>query len=358
MLLSGYVMVRDPAWPLLLGHSVKNTGGQVSSCGKTVHMGLLYVEMAACRSFGMPISAYTRADAQSDGLQALLASPYFMVPEVAENIELQAIPWCTRGALVWSVSVAMVQACSFHKGLSATERLEAAVAGFIIWDLWSVMSARLEAERGARTGSFSMAPETTQNLQSISLGIISMLLTHEDPGLTFGELFDAICIYLLGNGFAFWCLFFNDNHIPPHTTTTYHRRRHHRPPPPKNTTTILVFFVCLDSGWFWDILGIVWICLDLLGDLAILFYHGCRKAWLRGTMDLPGYPNGASKVASVNCGGRCRTGNWMHVPFAARVPPGLSRASVKHCRILRSLRTRRWPHPPQLSRTSSALKDG
>lgn len=152
------------------GHSNKNTGGQITSSCRTLHLGRVWVDTSACRAFGLPSSAFIRADPQSDTLQALLASPWYMVPGVEGPLDMIPIPWCSRGALLWSLSVAQCWAPCVHKNMTNLERCETALVGFLLWDLWSLVGARMEAERDVRVGSMSMAAETVQNLQSIALG--------------------------------------------------------------------------------------------------------------------------------------------------------------------------------------------
>ena len=152
----------------------------MSSPAKTLHLGEVWVDMSACRAFGLPTSAFIRADSQSDALQALLASPWFMVPDVDGPLDLVPIPWATRGCILWSLSVAQCWAPIVHKSMTDIERMESAIAGFVLWDLWALVSARAEARRDLNVGSLGMAFETMYNLQSCALGLIVLLLTKPD----------------------------------------------------------------------------------------------------------------------------------------------------------------------------------
>lgn len=155
----------------------------MSHPGKTLHLGKVWVDFSAGRAFGLPSAAYLRADAQSDSLQALLASPWYMTPDsrhVGEVLDQVSIPWATRGCLLWSLSVAECYAPLAHKSMSDLERMEASVTGFLLWDMWTLMSARTEASRDLNVGACSMASETIQNIQAIALATIVLLLTKPD----------------------------------------------------------------------------------------------------------------------------------------------------------------------------------
>ena len=143
---------------------------------KTVHFGRYFVDLSGSRCFGCPAAAFTRADAQSDLLHALLSNPYHYTPGEEHLIDLYSVHWSCKGALLWSMSVGMAFASVLHRDMDMLERMECAVGGFVTFDLWSLLSARLEAERNAPCGSFGMASETTQNIQAICLSVISLLL--------------------------------------------------------------------------------------------------------------------------------------------------------------------------------------
>lgn len=77
-----------------------------------------------------------------------------------------------------------------HKNMTNLERCETALVGFLLWDLWSLVGARMEAERDVRVGSMSMAAETVQNLQSIALGLLVLLLTKSPESCMYFRIFN------------------------------------------------------------------------------------------------------------------------------------------------------------------------
>lgn len=166
----------------ILGHAVKNSGGQAQSSIRTIYLGQSFVDLAgACVAGGMPASAFARDDPQSDAIQALLSNPWFYVYDAQNQedacnqpLELRSIPWHSKGALLWSLSTAMCFAPVFHVRMSFEKRVECAVSGFVLFDLWMLMSAKLEASRGSWVGSCMMARETVNNLQGVCLSVISM----------------------------------------------------------------------------------------------------------------------------------------------------------------------------------------
>ena len=162
------------------GHCGKNSGAQVSGASRTVHLGRVFVDLSGARAWGLPAAAFVRADHQSDSIQALLACPWHFVPDLNIPMDQVQVPWCTRGALLWSLSVALSWAPYTHKSLTAIERCELAVSGYVVWDLWRLVAARLEAEQEQKVGSMGMAMETVQNLQAASLSMITFLLSRQE----------------------------------------------------------------------------------------------------------------------------------------------------------------------------------
>ncbi|CAK9028794.1 Uncharacterized protein SCF082_LOCUS18513, partial [Durusdinium trenchii] len=160
-------------------HATKNTGGQVTSPCRTVHMGRYWVDMSGALLLGLPGTAYTRKDPQSDALHALLCSPWFYTATPDAELPLMRVCWSTRGALLWSLCSAMCFSPTMHKSMTLVERLESCVSGFVAWDLFQLVSAKMESDRGARVGSMGMAPVTLFNLQNVSLSTIVMLVHRE-----------------------------------------------------------------------------------------------------------------------------------------------------------------------------------
>ena len=167
------------------GHAAKNSGAQVSSASKTVHLGRFWVDCSGMRGFGLPLMAFLRTDPQSDAIQALLSCPFFCVTSDKEKLDLCQVHWSCRGSLLWTLSVGLCFSPYLHKDMLPIESLEATLTGYIGWDLLQLLSARHEADLGAVTGSCSMAFETVQNLQFISLGLIGLLLSMDAAGMHF-----------------------------------------------------------------------------------------------------------------------------------------------------------------------------
>ena len=90
------------------GHASKNSAGQAMSAIRTIHCGRYWVDLSGTLLCGMPKSAYSRDDNQSDCLSALLANPWFYVGTSAGNMSMISVPWMNRGSLLWSLSTALV----------------------------------------------------------------------------------------------------------------------------------------------------------------------------------------------------------------------------------------------------------
>lgn len=71
------------------GHANKNTGGQLSSCLRTLLYGDYFCDMVAAREHGLPPAAFGRSNPMSDSLQAILMNPFYLVKEVAPCLFFQ-----------------------------------------------------------------------------------------------------------------------------------------------------------------------------------------------------------------------------------------------------------------------------
>ena len=91
-------------------------------------------------------------------------------------LDQMEVPWSCRGALLWSMSTGLASACNMHASMSTVQRMECAVTGFVLFDLWSLLSARMEAEHQCAVGSMGIAAETTQNIQAVCLSTVGLLL--------------------------------------------------------------------------------------------------------------------------------------------------------------------------------------
>ena len=65
------------------GHAVKNVGGQINSCLRTIHCGKFWCDTSGARALGMPPAAWTRLEAQSDRLHAIMFNPFFALQNLA-----------------------------------------------------------------------------------------------------------------------------------------------------------------------------------------------------------------------------------------------------------------------------------
>ena len=159
------------------GHAAKNTGGQLTSASRTLMMGDFWVDYAGALLHGLPGVAYIKKDRQSDQLHALLVSPDFLVTSLEEeNLLMRSIPWHCRGALLFSLSTGLAYGPAIHGSMTQTERVENALTGFLLWDLWSILSARKESRTEERVGSFSMSHIPVANIQNVCLSTVVLLL--------------------------------------------------------------------------------------------------------------------------------------------------------------------------------------
>lgn len=162
------------------GHAAKNSSGQIASACRTVHLGLYWVDLGGAYTNGMPATTFSHVDRQSDQQHALRSCPfYYSSATDFDNYSLVTIPWSCRGSLLWSISTGLCSCPYTHKRLAVSERLEMALCGYVLWDIWTLLSSKLEADRGVAIGSLSMSTVTVRNMQSLCLNIIAMML-HKD----------------------------------------------------------------------------------------------------------------------------------------------------------------------------------
>ena len=64
------------------GHSSKNLAGQMCTPIRNLLMGQFFVDHTKCLSYGMPSSAYGRAEPMSDLLNTVMWNPYLVVPDI------------------------------------------------------------------------------------------------------------------------------------------------------------------------------------------------------------------------------------------------------------------------------------
>lgn len=161
------------------GHAAKNLVGQLVSCTRTVYMGRFWVDLAGAMLHGLPGSAYVRKDSQSDALSALCMNPTFYRACAAPNSDwaMVRVSWESRGALLFSLTCGLCFAPSLHQKLTLEERAESVVCGFVLLDLWQLMSAKKESNDGCRVGSYSLSSTPVAHLQNVCLGMLTFLLS-------------------------------------------------------------------------------------------------------------------------------------------------------------------------------------
>lgn len=67
-----------------------------------------------------------------------------------------------------------------HQGMSLCDRLENLLTGYILLDLFKLLSQKECRRRGLPAGSLWMAPQSHKNIQSCVMGLVTALLT-KDP---------------------------------------------------------------------------------------------------------------------------------------------------------------------------------
>ena len=178
------------------GHAAKNSSGQIASHSRTLYLGRYWVDLGDAYNNGLPAAAFCRTDGQSDKQHALCSCPlYYTSCQDFENLSLVTVSWASRGSLLWSLTTGMCTCPYLHKGLSVAERCEISVCGLLLFDIWQLLSSKMEVDRGARIGTMSMSPVTVGHLQNLSLNMVVMLLHKDVPCLKTSQ---NVSIYLWG----------------------------------------------------------------------------------------------------------------------------------------------------------------
>ena len=126
------------------GHSSKNMCGQITSPARTLYLGAFWVDLAGALVQGLPPTAYSRKDAQSDCLAAMCHNPFYYTAAAAatDDVSQLKVSWPCRGALLFSLCVALASAPLTHKSMTMRDRAESAVKGLVLWDVFPLLSAR------------------------------------------------------------------------------------------------------------------------------------------------------------------------------------------------------------------------
>lgn len=76
--------------------------------------------------------------------------------------------------------VALCQGALLHRNLSLQSRCECGLAGFLLLDLYKMLSNQRSSRLGQPRGSMFMSPQTMYNIQGVSL-IASVICVSKDP---------------------------------------------------------------------------------------------------------------------------------------------------------------------------------
>ena len=90
------------------------------------------------------------------------------------------IHWSLHGACLHHLSVAMCIAPLLNTNLTLSQRCETALTGFVVLDLFAMVSREKEVKYRMPSGSASMAKQTQGNLQSCALAAAVVCITMED----------------------------------------------------------------------------------------------------------------------------------------------------------------------------------
>ena len=66
------------------------------------------------------------------------------------------------------------QAPSLHGNMDLKSRVECAIAGLVLWDLWSLTAADQEKMHNRPKGSLRLAPQTKDALQSVAATVVAI----------------------------------------------------------------------------------------------------------------------------------------------------------------------------------------
>lgn len=72
-----------------------------------------------------------------------------------------------------------LQAPAIHGDLSLAQRAELGLTGFLLFDLFALVSAERERKHGVAKGTYTMAPQTRSVLQSVALSSAVISTTKE-----------------------------------------------------------------------------------------------------------------------------------------------------------------------------------
>ena len=61
----------------------------MASCLRAIHFGLYFVDLTGARALGMPPAAFSRNEAMSDKLHAVMNNPFFLIQAPEQ------VPCCT-----------------------------------------------------------------------------------------------------------------------------------------------------------------------------------------------------------------------------------------------------------------------
>lgn len=93
-----------------------------------------------------------------------------------------SIPWDLRGMLLLNLTSALCTSPTMHLGMKLAQRVECAMAGYVLIDLWRITANKLAVKRGVAKGTCFMAEQTCCHLQRVALGVILVALGKDKVG--------------------------------------------------------------------------------------------------------------------------------------------------------------------------------
>ena len=148
------------------GHSSKNMCGQITSPAR---LGAFWVDLAGALVQGLPPTAYSR----SDCLAAMCYNSFYY------HVSQLKVSWPCRGALLFSLCVALASAPLAHKSMTMRDRAESAVSGLVLWDVFPLLSAR---KQSWPVRSLSAHGVPVCALQHIAMATLMFLIARKEWG--------------------------------------------------------------------------------------------------------------------------------------------------------------------------------
>ena len=97
-------------------------------------------------------------------------------------VQRAVVNWNLRGMLLLNLTTALCTSPTMHQTMPLRKRVENALTGFVLLDLWKVVSDRMAAQKGLPKGSLQIASQTRHALQSVSMSVLLVALTKNEEG--------------------------------------------------------------------------------------------------------------------------------------------------------------------------------